>query len=233
MKTVLNDLYDYGLKIYQLEDAFKFSLDSLLLAEFVKVKNKQEIILDLCTGNASIPLVLSTKYSNQIYGIELQKDIFTLANNSVKYNKKDKQINIIQANVKVSLDYFPKESIDIITCNPPYFKFQENSIINNSSLKAIARHEVKIKIAEIVQISANLLKHNGRFYLIHLAERLDEIIIELNKNNLNLKRLVPIYTNKNKNCNLVLIEAIKGSKKGLKILPALYSENLKTFKNIF
>ena len=49
---VLNDLYDYGLKIYQDSEKFKFSLDSLLLAEFTDIKKSDQKILDFCSGNA-------------------------------------------------------------------------------------------------------------------------------------------------------------------------------------
>ena len=72
---ILNDLYDYNLKIYQDENYFKFSLDSILLAEYIKLK-KNDKIIDLCTGNAPIPMILSTKYNNKIYGIELQKNVY-------------------------------------------------------------------------------------------------------------------------------------------------------------
>ena len=45
---VINDLLNYnGLKIVQNSDWFSFSLDSVLLSNFVKVNNKQKII-DFC-----------------------------------------------------------------------------------------------------------------------------------------------------------------------------------------
>ena len=68
MTIVKNDLYDYyGFSIYQDEDNFKFSLDSILLAEFVDIDKKSNNIVDLCTGNAPVPLILSTKTDNKIY----------------------------------------------------------------------------------------------------------------------------------------------------------------------
>ena len=78
MKRILNDLYDYELKIYQYDDKFKFSLDSILLAEFVELKPTTDLIVDFCTGNAPVPLILSTKTKAKIYGFELQKNIFEL-----------------------------------------------------------------------------------------------------------------------------------------------------------
>ena len=88
---VLNDLYDYyNLKIYQYEDGFKFSIDSILLAEYVKISNKTKNILDLCTGNSVIPLILSTKTNSSIDAIEIQEDVYKLAQESILYNAKDK-----------------------------------------------------------------------------------------------------------------------------------------------
>ena len=233
MKIVQNDLYDYNMKIWQIEEGFKFSLDSLLLAEFVKAKNEDQIIIDFCTGNASVPLVLSSKYQNKIYGFEIQEEIYNLAISSIKDNKKEEQIKIINDNVLNILSYFKEESIDIVTCNPPYFKYQKDSIINDNKIKSIARHEIEINLEEIIKMASTILKNKGSFYLIHRSERLEEISNMLNKYNLHLKKLVPIYTTNNKNSQMVLIQAVKNGKIGLKILPAIYTDKLKTFKNLF
>ena len=84
---VLNDLYDYGLKIYQDNELFKFSLDSLLLAEFVNVDKSDKKLLDICSGNAPLPLIIGKKYDVEITGIEIQKEIYDLAEKSIKENK--------------------------------------------------------------------------------------------------------------------------------------------------
>ncbi len=107
----LNDLYDYNLKIYQDTDFFKFSLDSILLAEYVVVHPKDKVI-DLCTGNAPIPMILSTRYSNKIFGIELQEQVFQNAIESVRYNNLNDQIELIHDNVKNAKNYFPGNNFD-------------------------------------------------------------------------------------------------------------------------
>ena len=77
---MLNDLFDYGYKIYQDDNYFKFSLDSVILAEFVNIKKNKYKVMDLCSGNAPIPMILNLKYNGQldISAIELQKDIYEL-----------------------------------------------------------------------------------------------------------------------------------------------------------
>ena len=70
---VINDLYDYGLKIVQNNSYFKFSLDSLLLSEYVEITKKDKNLLDLCSGNAPLPLIIGKKYNINITGVEIQK----------------------------------------------------------------------------------------------------------------------------------------------------------------
>ena len=90
----LNDLYDYGLKIYQNSNYFKFSIDSLLLGEFVEIK-KNDTILDMCTGNCPVPLLLLTKEKNlHIDAVEVQEEVFNLAKKSIEYNKLNNSINL-------------------------------------------------------------------------------------------------------------------------------------------
>ena len=233
MKIVLNDLYDYeNMKIYQADEAFKFSLDSILLAEFVKLK-ENDIVVDFCTGNAVIPLILSTKYQNKIWGIELQDIIFSLAVKSVSYNKKDKQIKLINDNIANCLNYFKPESVDVLTCNPPYFKVNEKSYLNEEKIKAIARHELEIDLLTLIKNAKSILKNNGYFYLVHRSERLEEIISLLNQNNFKIKELVMIYSKHNNPSNLCLIKALKNGKSGLKILNPIYVNEYTTFQNIF
>ena len=131
MKIVKNDLFDYKMRyIWQLEDGFKFSLDSLLLAEYVKLSNNKKI-LDMCTGNAPIPLVISLKTNSEIVGFEIQEDIANLAKMSVQENKLESQIRIINDDINNIGNYYQEEYFDIITCNPPYFK-KNSSLINMS-----------------------------------------------------------------------------------------------------
>ena len=82
---MLNNLLNYDLKIYQNEDAFKFSIDSVLLAEFVNINFRTKNIIDFCSGNAPIPMILSTKFDKNIVGVEIQKDIYDLGVKSINF----------------------------------------------------------------------------------------------------------------------------------------------------
>ena len=225
-KIEINDLvYFKDIKIVQNKDYFNFSLDSVLLPNFVEITRKTKKILDMCTGNAPIPLILSTKTDAKIYGVELQKEVYDLAKETIKINNLDNQIELINDNIKNLKKIFDTETFDIITCNPPYFKKKDDSIINDNKIKSIARHEIEIKLEDIILISKKLLKNGGSLSLVHRTDRLIEIIDTMKRNNIEPKRIRFIYPKENTESNLVLIDGRKNGKPGLKILPPLYVHN--------
>lgn len=225
-KIEINDLvYFKDIKIVQNKDYFNFSLDSVLLPNFVEITKKTSKILDMCTGNAPIPLILSTKTTAKIYAIELQKEVYSLAEETIKINKLENQIKLINDNIKNLKKFFNTETFDIITCNPPYFKKKDGSIINENKVKSIARHEIEMELEDVMIISKALLKNEGTLVLVHRTERLIEIIELMKKHNIEPKRMRLIYPKVNTESNLVLIDGRKNGKDGLKILPPLYIHN--------
>ena len=152
---VVNDLLGYNdLKIVQNPEWFSFSLDSVLLPNFVTLNKDVKNILDLGTGNAPIPMILSTLTQNTtIYGIEIQKDVFQLAEESIKMNNLDSRIKLINDDMKKLDQYFEANFFDVIVSNPPYFKLEELSKKNEDEHKTIARHEEKITLNELIQIA--------------------------------------------------------------------------------
>ena len=227
---VKNDLYDYSNRfIYQEKQGFKFSLDSILLAEFVKIKNNSTY-LDMCTGNAPIPLILSTKTPEQIVGFEIQKDIYDLAMMSIKENKLENQIKIYQKDIREINKIFPGKYFDVITCNPPYFKNANN--LNENEKKAIARHEITIDLNTIFKIGAEMLKENGHFYLVHRPERIDEIILAADKYKLKMKKLQLITTKEN-DLKIALMVFQKNCKCGIKINKIINVNNLTSYQHLF
>ncbi len=233
MKIEINDLYDYGLKIYQADNLFKFSLDSILLAEFVDVRKNVQLIVDFCTGTAAVPLILSTKYLAKIKGIEIQKNVSKLAYNSVVLNNLENQIEIINDNLSSALEYILPESVDAITCNPPYFKINEGSYLNIDEEKRIARHELTTNLEQIIITAKYLLRNRAPIYMVHRSERLMEIINLLTKYNFKIKKLQFVYSSYEKSAIMVLIKATKNGAEGLIVNKPLNITGRATYKNIF
>lgn len=229
----LNDLFDYDMKIYQNSEYFKFSIDSVLLAEFVNIKREHKRILDMCTGNAPVPLILSKKYNNiDIIGIEIQKEIYDLAKKSIIYNN-SMNITLINEDVNNIVDLFKNNKFDIITCNPPYFITYSDKLINNNKIKAIARHEIKIDLESIIKVASKIIKNQGYFYLVHRSERIADIINLFKKYNFGLKRIVPVYNDNNSNSCFVLIEAIYNGKDYVIINKPVFINDYESYQGIF
>ena len=211
--------------IYQDSEMFNFSLDSVLLANFVTINKKDTKIMDIGCGNAPIPLILSTRTSSKIIGVEIQKDVYDLAVLSIKENKLENQIEIINRDINELYEELESDTFDVITCNPPYFKYSETSNINDSEYKVIARHELMLDVERLLKISRKLLRNNGTLAIVHRPERLMDILIEMRNNNIEPKKIQLIYPNKDKEANILLIEGTKNGNPGMKILPPLYAHD--------
>lgn len=222
---VINDIVGKNLKICQDDNYFKFSLESVLLPNFVKLNLRDKMILDLCSGNCPIPLLLSLKTKTHIYAVELQKEVYELGKKSIKLNNKEDKITLINEDVLNLKKIFNGDTFDVITVNPPYFKVLEKSIINKNNIKATARHENNLSLEELIKIVYYLLKTNGRFYMVHRTERLIEIIELLNKYHLTPKELEFIYPNELSDSKLFMIKAVKYGHDGLKVKSGIYVHN--------
>lgn len=220
---VKNRLLNYsGYYIYQDTDFFKMSLDSVLLANFVTINLRDKNIIDLATGNAPIPMFLSFRTKAHIYGVELQKEIFDLGIKSVNENNMNEQIDLINADVNNLYSRFKSDFFDVITCNPPYFRTNNDAFVNNSLIKAKARHEKTLSFEDVCKISRYLLRTNGRLAIIHRTERLMEIVDIMKSYDIEPKKIRFVYPNHKKDSDLVLIEGVKGGRTGLKLLSPLF-----------
>lgn len=221
----VNDLMGYeGLKIVQRDDMFAFSLDSVLLADFVRVYKKTDVIMDFGTGNAPIPLFLSLKTDRPIVGVDIQPEAVDLARRSVALNGLEAQITIVEADIKELHRLYESSSIDLITCNPPFFKVApDGRNVNAVEAFTIARHEVKIDLESIILQAKRLLSTLGVLTMIHRVDRLEEIVILLNRHRFAIKRLRFVYPKKGRPAQSVLIEAFANAKAGgLKLTDPLY-----------
>lgn len=210
MDELIHELLGYEhIKIIQREDMFSFSLDSILLAHFVKMKDTDKVI-DLGCGNGPIPLFLSLKSKGKIIGVEIQEDVYDLAKRGVLLNKLEDQISILNTDIKNVYKKVGANCYTIVTSNPPYFKYTQESNINKNDFLTIARHEKLITLDEIIEESKKLLGDGGSLYMVHRASRLGDILSSLEKHHFGLKRLKFVYPKTSSTqALLVLFEAKK------------------------
>ncbi len=230
-----------NLRICQDDKMFKFSLDTMLLASFVTVKKKCKRILDIGTGNAPIPVMLSEKTKATIVGVEIQKSLVELANKTIKMNNLENQVEIINKDVKEWYKNEAGDKFDTIVCNPPFFKTSENSNLNQAVEKTIARHEITLTVEDVMKIAKKMLINGGNLAIVQRPERFVDVLLAMKENNISPKRIKVIYPKREKAAHMVLIEGTKNGKKGIKIEESLiahnddekYTKNLKKYINYF
>lgn len=170
----LDDLCRKGYRLIQDPKLFCFGIDAVLLSDYAKVKRGERAV-DLCTGNGVIPILLEAKNNGEHYsGLELQPQCADLAKRSVKYNHLEDKVTIEEGDVCNASEIFGRESVEVVTVNPPYM-IGQHGIKNADDAMTIARHEVRCTLDDIVRESAKMLKFNGRFYMVHRPFRLAEI----------------------------------------------------------
>ncbi|MFY9175254.1 MAG: tRNA1(Val) (adenine(37)-N6)-methyltransferase [Peptococcia bacterium] len=216
----LDDLLLNGLQIIQKTGGFRFTLDSILLAHFVTLKNGDHIV-DLGTGTGIIPLVLTTRAQKlRITGIEIQPEMAEMATRSVLLNKLDEQIEIREGDLRNIHKTLGREVCHVVTANPPYGLIGDGQISPVKN-KAQSRHELSCTLEEVVQAAAKLLNYQGRFALIQRAERLNSLFSLLTHYKLEPRRVRFIHPYIDKPARLVLVEARKCAPQNLQVLPPL------------
>lgn len=228
----IDDLGINDLKIIQNKEYFCFGTDSVLLANFVKSENSNNVILDLCSGSGVIPIILSAKKKyKKIFGVELQSEMYDLFDRNIKINNLEDSIISINENVKNIKDIrkkitsiMEKDKIDIITCNPPY-KEIGTGLTTNHDVKTIAKCEVTCNLEDIFITSSKLLGKGGKLYLVHKPERLSDLIYFGRKYNLEAKEIRFVYPKIDKKPSIVLISYRKDGGNETKVLEPLIEYN--------
>ena len=212
----VDDLQRKGYKIIQNEEKFCFGMDAVLLSSFTMVKPGEKV-LDLGTGTGIIPILLEAKTEGEHFtGLEIQAESADMARRSVELNNLTSKIDIVEGDIKEASKIFGKNTMNVVTVNPPYMN-DLHGIKNPELPKAIARHEVLCTLEDVVREGAAVLKQNGRMYMVHRPHRLVEIITMMTKYKLEPKRMRLVHPYKDKEANMVLIEALKGGKSMIKV----------------
>ncbi|MFR4519222.1 MAG: tRNA1(Val) (adenine(37)-N6)-methyltransferase [Fusobacterium sp.] len=223
---VVNNLLNKNLKIIQRTDFFNFSLDSLLVANFLSVGRGVNKIVDLGTGNGAIPLFLSERTKAKITGIEIQKISADLAKRNIELNNLSEQIEIINDDMKNWKKYFKTGSQDAVVSNPPFFKFHGNEeLLNDLDQLTLARHEISITLEEIIETASFLLKDKGYFAMVHRPDRFLEILDTMREYGIVPKNVRFCHSKIDKQAKILLVEGIKFGAEGLTVLPPLISHD--------
>ena len=216
----IDDLHRNGYQIIQDPKRFCFGVDAVLLSGFSCAK-KGEKVIDLGSGTGIIPILMEAKTDGEHFtGLEIQVESAEMAKRSVCLNDLDEKIDIVCGDIKEADKLFKAGSFDVVTSNPPYMN-DGGGLKNDYGPKAIARHELLCSLDDVAKAAAWLLRFGGRLYMVHRPHRLADIICTLREHRLEPKRLRFVQPYADKEPNMVLIEASKGGKSMVKVMPPL------------
>lgn len=212
----IDDLGIDGLKLIQDTDMFCFGIDAVMLANFVHCKEGAKVV-DLCTGNGIIPVLLSAKVpASLIIGVEIQKNVAALASENVEFNSLTEKLEIINDDLKNMPEVLGKSKFDVITCNPPY-RNAGCGVVNEVDTKAIARHEILCSLDDIIYTAAMLLKPLGKLFMIHRPDRLCDILCSMREHKIEPKVVKFVQPDINTKPTHVLIEGVYGGKRHMTV----------------
>lgn len=212
----LEDLGCKNLKIIQNKNLYTFTSDSVILANFLKIKSKENAV-EIGGGSGVISILATAKNKvKKIKIFEIQENLQKLCEKNIKINNLNDVLELISDDVRNFKKYVEVGSQDVVFSNPPYFLVDKTE----NSVRKFARQEVFLNLKDLIKISSQMLKYGGRFYLIYPASRLCELIYECEKNDIKIKKLF-FTENKNKVVNLVVIEGRKNGSDGVQILPTI------------
>lgn len=210
-----------NLYMKHVEKSYSFGIDSILLANFSKMK-KNKILIDIGSGSGILSLACSSYYNlSKVFSIEIQKEKANLLKENIKLNGID---NIEVVNEDLNKVNFPNNFCDYIITNPPYYKKGAN-IKNEKEEFLLSRQEIKMNLSDIFRFSNKCLKDKGKLFMIHKPERLVDIIKE--SRNLKLKRIKFVQSKAFEKPVFILMEFVKNANDGLKFENPLiiYDEN--------
>ncbi len=220
MDVTLDSIRD--IRLYQPKNGYRFSVDSLLLFDFVNLK-KAKSIADLGAGSGIIGILLAGKYPDASVDLfELQDNLAAIAEKNVILNRCEDRVRVIQCDLrelKAAPSAHPR--YDLVVSNPPFRRLKSGRL-NIEEEKAIARHEITLRLHECINAASALLRNRGRLCMIYNPCRLSELLNVMRGKGIEAKRMRFVHSTTSSEAKMVLLEAVQGGRVGLKVEGPLY-----------
>lgn len=222
METTLDSLFAGQIKLLQPKEGYRFSVDAPILASWVKLKRGERVI-ELGTGNGVIAVILARKFKevSEIVAVEVQRELAELAKKNLELNGVSGWTWVLEMDVRECHRCLQAQSFDVVVSNPPYFP-KDHGRLNLHTQEVLARHEVLGTLEDFLKATSYLLKDGGRCYYIYPPERLMRLLFAMKAERLEPKRLKFVHPKPGEPSRMVLVEAVKGAKEGLRVEPPLF-----------
>lgn len=221
MKSLTADSFFNGrIQVKQRRSGYRFSIDAVLLASYAR-PGTEDTVLDLGTGCGIIPMILAYRNPEiKVYGIEVQTDLADIAALNITENGLDDQIALLCMDMKALILEMTSGPVDLVVSNPPFRK-ADSGRINPNRQRAVARHEIKATLYDVVETGRRMLRTGGRFVMVYSAERMADILTQMRTAGIEPKSIRTIHSGIETAAKLVLVEGKKEGRAGIKIGPPL------------
>ena len=216
----LDTFFDGRLRVIQKKKGYRFSVDAILLSQFVTIR-KDEKVIDLGTGCGILPLLLSqTTQAQSFVGVEIQNDLAEIASKNVLLNRLRDRVTILRKDLRQLKHVYPPGAFHVVLSNPPYRKCRTGRV-NPSLEKAVARHEIMGTLQEFISVAAYLLPAKGRLYFIYPASRAVDLLVGLREQSLEPKRVQYVHPRAGEEAKFILVESVKSTGIELRVMTPL------------
>ena len=198
------------LKVVQDSDMFCINTDTMVLGEFLNIY-REDTVLDIGTNNGALLVYASLFHPKKLIGIDVNEKALELAKRTMEANSIEAELIKADGN---SFKY--TKEVDIVICNPPYFKVLSKELVKNDYLR-LAKHEEGFSLTSIFNCIDRNLRNGGTLFFLYEAKRIVEVIRELDKHHLKLKELKFVYDENKTQSNVFVLRAVKGGRDGAKV----------------
>lgn len=205
---------------------YRFSIDAVILAHHVRPRPGERVV-DLGTGCGIVPLIVAYRHpATHMFGIEIQKELADIADDNVRENGMQETVRIVHRDMQTIQPAMFQGPVDIVVSNPPFHKAASGRI-NPNQQRAVARHEIRVTLLDVVKAAGDILKTAGLFVLVYTSERLPELVQHMRACRIEPKNVRFIHSRRDSESKLMMMEGIKQGRPGLKVGPpiVIYNED--------
>jgi tRNA1Val (adenine37-N6)-methyltransferase len=204
------------LMLWQPRRGYRAATDPVFLAAAVPAR-PGDSVLDLGCGVGTAALCLGTRVPGlDLHGVELQADYADLARRNA--SEAGLPLEVTTGDIAALPPALSGRSFDHVLMNPPFFA--EGAVLPPADPgRATAFGEV-LPLADWIDAGLRRLKPRGRLAVIHLADRLPEILAALSPR-AGAIEVLPLCPRAGRDAGRVIVRARKGVRTPFRLLPGL------------